>query len=223
MESYKKYEDDLRAEYYHTFKEVEVYFKTSELSDKEMEDVMNNILDLFLTAQSEGKPLKDVIGQDTQLFCESYLKTIWKFPNIKIFMRYFGACLIGDFMGIIFCLIMDYFNGEINNIWAEKTNISAILLFCIPTSIGVLIDQCIIKKKVFKNCINRENYIERKGWIAVMILVILLQWVCERFDIKIYASLAQIVFIAIVVLIIYVIINLVYEASSRYQIRKRRN
>ena len=138
-------------------------------------------------------------------------------------MRYFGACLIGDFMGIIFCLIMDYFNGEINNIWAEKTNISAILLFCIPTSIGVLIDQCIIKKKVFKNCINRENYIERKGWIAVMILVILLQWICERFDIKIYASLAQIVFIAIVVLIIYVIINLVYEASSRYQIRKRRN
>lgn len=223
MESYEKYEDDLRAEYYHTFKEVEVYFKTSELSDKEMEDVMSDILDLFLMAQSEGKPLKEVIGEDTESFCKNYRKGMWKFPRIKTVLRYSGGWL-GVILICIACSpLIDYFEGRIQDLWMDKADITRMITFFIPICVGELIDKYIIKRKVFKNCINRENHIERKGWIAVGILAFLLSWLCEELYIKIYASLAQTVFMAVIVLIIYVVIRLVYEVSSGYQIKKRRH
>lgn len=225
MADYEKFEDQLVAEYYHTFKEIEVYFKASELLDSEMEEVMSDILDMFLMAQSEGKSLKKVIGNNTEIFCRGYIKGMWKFPSIKTVIRYSGEWLAAIVVGIIVSLTIDYSNGRIHDVWQDKCDVSGILIFFLPVAIGCLIDKYIIKKKIFKNCINRENHIERKGWIAVGILVILLEWLCEKFDIKIYASLSESIFvliaIAVIIILVYGIIRLAYAFSAGYKIKKK--
>lgn len=70
--SYVTLQGKLQGEYKDTFERIEMYSIMERIDETHREDLMMNLLDLLLLAQSEEKPIEKVIGTDVKQFCESY-------------------------------------------------------------------------------------------------------------------------------------------------------
>lgn len=67
--------DKLEGEYKEAFDKVEIYANLRNVDEDAQSDMMMELLDLFLTAQNEGKPVKKLIGPDLEKFCNSYFSS----------------------------------------------------------------------------------------------------------------------------------------------------
>lgn len=75
-ESYSNYTKLLKDDYEEEFKKVESYclFLMKNYSLEKKEEVMSEILDAFLNAQKEGKDIKEITGEDVELYCRNVCK-----------------------------------------------------------------------------------------------------------------------------------------------------
>lgn len=88
---YTFYVEKLTGEYREAFRGVEAYAVGLSADDDTMEEKMNELLDLFLNAQEEGKPVQKLVGKNMEHFCDTYFSDItWKnrmqefFDRIKV-------------------------------------------------------------------------------------------------------------------------------------------
>lgn len=61
-DSYIFYTDKLQGEYRETFDRVNMYVGTQGIDDDTREEHMGQLLDMMLSAQESGKPVKKVVG-----------------------------------------------------------------------------------------------------------------------------------------------------------------
>jgi DNA-binding ferritin-like protein (Dps family) len=76
------------------FTDIVCYFRVSSVEEKEREDIISDVLDMFLRYQEEGKPIEDAIGNNYKMFCDSIIESmshkkfslnmLWQ--NIKMIM-----------------------------------------------------------------------------------------------------------------------------------------
>lgn len=75
-ESYTNYKDQLSKEYQTAFERIEAYVFTCAVDENTREERLNELLDMFLTAQNEGRPVEKIVGKDiekfSKLFCSSF-------------------------------------------------------------------------------------------------------------------------------------------------------
>lgn len=75
-ESYADYKDYLRGDYKMAFERIEAYVFTCNVDENTREERLNELLDMFLTSQSAGRPVEKVVGNDiekfSKLFCSSF-------------------------------------------------------------------------------------------------------------------------------------------------------
>lgn len=72
MESYLVEKKNLKNEYKECFERVESYALLENVDEKNLEEMMMNLVDVLYTAQRKGKPLEKIVGKDMEAFCKSY-------------------------------------------------------------------------------------------------------------------------------------------------------
>ena len=78
-DSYVLYADKLQGEYRETFDRVNMYVGTQGIDDDTREEHMGQLLDMMLSAQESGKPVKKVVGNDVEAFCKAFCSEFsWK-------------------------------------------------------------------------------------------------------------------------------------------------
>ena len=75
--------DKLKDEYKEAFEKAEIYANMRMIDEDTQNDMMMELLDLFLTAQKERKPVDKLVGRDMETFCHSFfgnyeMKNYWK-------------------------------------------------------------------------------------------------------------------------------------------------
>lgn len=71
-ESYTQYKRNLNDIYRPVFEQVETYVFAQNIDVKTREDRMGELLDIFLNAQAEGKPVNSIVGNDIDRFCKNF-------------------------------------------------------------------------------------------------------------------------------------------------------
>lgn len=74
MASYVVHKDKLKGEYLKLFEQAEFYGISNYISDMEMEEGMSSLLDVLCEAQSEGRALSDIVGEDAEEFCKAFFE-----------------------------------------------------------------------------------------------------------------------------------------------------
>lgn len=78
-ESYTLYTDQLNPEYRTVFDQIELYLGTKVIDTVTQEEQLSALLDLFLSAQQAGKPVKSIVGGDLERFCRLFCSDYgWK-------------------------------------------------------------------------------------------------------------------------------------------------
>ena len=67
-DSYVFYVDKLEGEYRETFQGIEAYIIGISGDDDTKEEKMSTLLDLFLNAQEDGKPVQKLVGKNVKMF-----------------------------------------------------------------------------------------------------------------------------------------------------------
>lgn len=75
--------DKLEGEYKETFEKVEIYANIRNINEDVQNEMLMELLDLFLMAQNEGKPVAKLTGPDLETFCDSYFSVC----TMKSYMR----------------------------------------------------------------------------------------------------------------------------------------
>ena len=98
-DSYMLYMDKLEGEYMDAFKQIDHYVSAERIDEDTQEEYMGALLDVFLLAQQEGKPVSKIVGTDMERFCKSFCEDFsWK-------NKILGAVdTWKNFAWIIFCL-----------------------------------------------------------------------------------------------------------------------
>lgn len=72
--SYQFNKECLSGKYLETFEHIESYCRTKLMSERELEDRMGYLLDIFVTAQENNLPVSKITGDNTKEFCIGFMK-----------------------------------------------------------------------------------------------------------------------------------------------------
>lgn len=72
--TYSDYADKLEGEYKEAYEKIYIYVNSFLTTGEEIEAAMNDMVDLLLSAQTDGKPVETVVGKDLQTFCKGVVK-----------------------------------------------------------------------------------------------------------------------------------------------------
>jgi DNA-binding ferritin-like protein (Dps family) len=90
MEGYLLYEKDLSGEYKETFKMISAYVSAELVDEVTASNYLTELLDSFLNAQHDGRPVESIVGNDIESFCRNFcadftykerLYKIWDYMN----------------------------------------------------------------------------------------------------------------------------------------------
>lgn len=69
------HKDKLKGEYLETFDKIQLYGLSSRKLDSDVyEEQMMDLVDMFITAQENNKPVRKIVGNDVEGFCKSYFE-----------------------------------------------------------------------------------------------------------------------------------------------------
>lgn len=166
---YINYVDLLKNEYKEIYERIDIYIASYGLVIDNKSEIMEDILDLLLTAQENQTPIEKIIGNDFEKFCnqviESHKKSI-----IERFLSYFQwfryIILISGLLEL-FALIFDYSDG-IKNPWNVSVDIGeSCLCIAIPFLIAYFFNM--MRKKL----VMKKWYNSKLDTILVILLVVI--------------------------------------------------
>ncbi len=155
FDSYVLYTKKLEGEYKEAFRQIEAYVNANSIDEQSKEDMMSNLLDTFLTAQKDGRPVEKITGKSMEKFC----KTFCSGYGIKEQVLYFlesTKSLVYAFFGIaVFDMIaffMEYLEGTDVSFFTYRSeyNIAMYGLWLLSIHIVKFIADYIVKKIMFR-------------------------------------------------------------------------
>lgn len=130
-DSYTLYEDKLQGEYKEIFKQIDTYFGTEKVDEDTREEHMGALLDMFLLAQEEGKPVEKITGKNMERFCKLFCSNLsWKQRVLSILdlTRNVAKCVFGISLLTLITAFFDLLGGETVNIWEVIVGAVAIII-----------------------------------------------------------------------------------------------
>lgn len=70
--SYIYYKDKLNNEYRNVFDQIEMYVMVLNIDESTREDRLGDLLDIFISAQNNGKPVQKITGNNLERFCHTF-------------------------------------------------------------------------------------------------------------------------------------------------------
>ncbi len=156
-DSYMLYIDKLEGMYKETFKQIDSYVTTERIDEDTQEEYMGELLDAFLIAQQEGKPIARIIGKDVEQFCKSFCEDFtWKnkiLAAVDTWKNFAWIIFILSSLEVLSVLYaMSIPGGREIDFWIEpyEFNILGYFLGFILSSICASIIGRFIRKAMFK-------------------------------------------------------------------------
>lgn len=75
-DNYNFYTDKLEGEYRTVFKDIETFGLAKDIDSITFNEKMSELLDIFISAQEDGKSVEAIVGKDMGNFCENYFSEI---------------------------------------------------------------------------------------------------------------------------------------------------
>ena len=153
-DSFVWHKDQLTGEYQAVFDKIMLYGGVSLINSELYEDMMMDLLDLFLTAQQEGKSVEKLVGGNVEKFCKNYFGhyTPWAFwDDIKrLPARYVSlAWFIFGFELISLLLELGKIGSQ-GGIWKLETDMGPYLLGFLCGIVGSVLLAVAVKPLVFR-------------------------------------------------------------------------
>lgn len=148
---YEDYASKLTGEYYDVYQQMSIYITASLSPGDNGEEVMNEIIDLLLSAQEDERPIDGVIGEDIQYFCDQMMKSHKQSLSEKLirFLNFYRIIALIGFILEAFALLFDIVEG-LPSPWNTNVQMGfffATLIFSLTLS---SIFKLFAKKAVFK-------------------------------------------------------------------------
>lgn len=132
-DSYTLYEDKLEGEYREAFKQIDTYFGTEKVDEDTREEHMGELLDIFLLAQEEGRPVEKITGKNIESFCKSFCSNLtWKQKVLSIVDLGKDVANVVFFISVLTLVtaFLDILSGENINIWELRADINVFGYIC---------------------------------------------------------------------------------------------
>ncbi|UNC93231.1 DUF1048 domain-containing protein [Candidatus Contubernalis alkaliaceticus] len=112
----KELEKKLQGEYLKTYRAVFIYLVFRTMNHSLLEEITQDILDLFLESQSRGEEIQSVIGEDYKKFCDEIIsESALKMNPVSLmnfFIKQFLFSLALFVSGLGFLYLYYYYTGE---------------------------------------------------------------------------------------------------------------
>lgn len=187
------------------FTNMVVYLRTSKLDPLQQEEVINDLLEMFLRYQEEGKPIEEGIGLDYKGFCDNIIsecdtRILSKnkvLEGVKIVVSIIVTLLGIDLVGYIVENKLKLGNVEVYN-FTVVTLINILLIGILATGVVTYIGRNSFELSKNKKKLNTSSII----FGVVTIIIFLLLWLLKKsplntiviFDVNIYLIAGSLLF-----------------------------
>lgn len=140
-DSYVFYKEKLNAEYRYVFEQVEVYVTTQNIDLYTVEERLGELLDIFLTSQNAGKPVRSIVGNNVERFCKTFCSDFGLKNRILLIFDWIKiiAWILVAFSAIdIFWLFLDTTNTDDVDFWHLISTQNTSMYFSFAIIFGVL-------------------------------------------------------------------------------------
>lgn len=210
-----KLSETLNDTNHETFTNITCYLRASSLSERQCEESINEILDMFLTAENNNESIKNIIGNDPKEFCDEIIESYAtkKFSkenvivNLKIILNSF---LILWTINIVFDYIPNMIKSK-----SLLLNYNFSLPFIINTVLITILSFAVfnyIGKTAFKEESNRIFIIKFMLLYIIFMIISVLMW--KKLS-KIILFTTKIHYILIFVIISYLILFLLSKYTYK--------
>jgi len=196
--SYSSYINQLGGHYLEVFQKIEVYCRAKGLDACELEECMDQLMDLFLTAQAEGKTVERIIGKDFKAFCKFYISEMFPYKMISNIFTGIIASTFAIFAAGLIISCIEYFSGDISSVWKGKWDANAILTGIILSTVISFIWNSIMKYAVFTTDTAKLKKMSILKIVTFLVMVISLSVLLDYCEIHIVLSLKTVSFASIV-------------------------
>jgi DNA-binding ferritin-like protein (Dps family) len=128
----KELEKNLQGEYLKTYRAVFIYLVFRTMNHSLLEEIAQDILDLFLESQSRGEEIQSVIGEDYKKFCDEIIsESALKMKSVSLlnfYIKHFFFSLALFVSGLGFLYLYYYYTGERMMPVFDVTLISVIII-----------------------------------------------------------------------------------------------
>lgn len=222
MYEYIIYKKELTDEYLAAFDKAQLYVEVYNLSGKDIDEALNNLLDMLLAAQNDKKPVSKIVGNDIERFCKSYFSEY----DIKSKLLLYAQALY-RMAWVIFVIeaieLIALLSAQGNDgIWDINTDITGYIYGFAVTYIAFGILLLILKPFVFKSKKLTADKMENVSCIVLFICIIAAIMLPVKFDLMLEMPLLPLLIAAAFYIIIYFIARSVYRFRSYGSIRKKK-
>ncbi|EPY2278949.1 DUF1048 domain-containing protein [Clostridium sporogenes] len=198
-----------------TFTNITCYLRASSLSERQCEESIHEILDMFLTAENNNESIENIIGNDPKEFCdeiiESYATKKFSKENVTVNLKIIlNSFLILWTINIVFDYIPNMIKSK-----SLLLNYNFSLPFIINTVLITILSFAVfnyIGKTAFKEESNRIFIIKFMLLYIIFMIISVLMW--KKLS-KIILFTTKIHYILIFVIISYLILFLLSKYTYK--------
>ena len=159
-----KLKEKLHGEYKSVFEKVERLCISECLQDRDSDEQMHYLLDVFYCAQNDGIAVQKIVGKDLRAFCRDFFCVTAKNPLLRILELYFKCNTV------IFLSVLAFSATLFSSCWitlglsaalTETSNDAIGIVFAfVGGFLAVLANRFWVRHKVFRNkqYSNGENF-----------------------------------------------------------------
>lgn len=168
--SYVLYKDKLEGTYLETFDKIELYCMTKSMDMDIQEELLMELLDIFITAQKQGKPVDRIVGNNVETFCKNFCSGI----GFKYQLKGVADSIKRISWLILMICLFDLFA------FSDETSIMEIRSNIMPVLIGALIGIVLsfFWAAIFKTVMFRYKKINMKLYNITLIIGSLTLCIC---------------------------------------------
>ncbi|MBR6644265.1 MAG: APC family permease [Clostridia bacterium] len=122
-DSYVFYKDKLQGEYKDVFDQVEMYVNCENIDELTREDRLGSLLDMLLSAQESGRPVKKVVGNSIEDFCKMFCSDLGTQNKIRRVLDTLKVIAIIELIFAFFDLLSADWSGT--DFWSIASNVNA--------------------------------------------------------------------------------------------------
>ena len=224
-DSYALYSDQLKGEYKDAFAKVETYVNTQNVDEDTVEAHMGELLDTFLIAQEEGKPVEKIVGDDIESFCKNFCSGFtWENKALNIvdtWKRLAWVVFIIEGLDVLFLILGSLSEWEsVGELLMTESsfNLTGYLLGIVSIGVIYTIVDYITRRIMFKL---EKGSVAAKAWkvfkVVVLIASVLIIFMMLRDDRLNFLHLPSVVLVAVAGLFL-----VVYYAINRKRVQARK-
>ncbi len=154
-ESYVFYKDRLSGSYLSVFEQIEMYVLTQSFDEAAREERLSELLDIFLTAKEDGRPVEKIVGNDIPQFCRTFCSDFGaknRILSVVDFIRLDAILLLIFSVADIVFFLLDHGEGATTEIWSSYSgiNIFGLIIGIVASSIITAVTGAVIRTSMFR-------------------------------------------------------------------------